>query len=149
MDILINNIVNNPDISIDNEINFATFCLNKLDVPNNVEVSITYVDKETIHSLNKDYRGVDKPTDVLSFECDGSFFDEGNETQLLGDIVICPEICAEQCTDYGNSFKEELELLTCHGLLHLLGYDHIKDDDAHKMEAKEKELLSSWRENNG
>ena len=81
---------------------------------------------------------------ILSFECDGAILQDGAEICVLGDIVICPEVCRNQCTDFGNTFEEELHLLTCHGVLHLLGYDHIEDADAEVMEAKEKEILHAW-----
>ena len=58
--------------------------------------------------------------------------------------MICPEVCKNQCEDFGNTFEEELRLLTCHGVLHLLGYDHIEDDEAEVMEAKEREILKAW-----
>ena len=91
---------------------------------------------------------MDRPTDVLSFECDGAIVEDGSEICLLGDIVICPEVCKNQCEDFGNTFEEELRLLTCHGVLHLLGYDHIEDDEAEVMEAKEREILKGWSSQN-
>ena len=144
MNILIDNQVETfePDVTAISK--FVQFCLNFEGAPDESEVSVTYVDPDTIHSLNKEYRGVDRPTDVLSFECDGAFLEDGAEICVLGDIVICPEVCRSQCADFGNTFEEELRLLTCHGVLHLLGYDHIEDADAEVMEAKEKEILHAW-----
>ena len=130
----------------------ATFALNYEEVPENTEVSITFVDDDEMTVLNGEYRGKEGPTDVLSFECDGlddEFMvlddDEFEElTMPLGDIVIAPDVCARQCSDYGTTFEQELSLLLVHGLLHLCGYDHIEEEDAVEMEALEKEILSAW-----
>ena len=127
---------------------FVKFCLKFENAPEESEVSLTYVDQDTIHSLNRDYRGVDRPTDVLSFECDGAIMEDGAEICVLGDIIICPEVCKNQCSNFGNTFEEELQLLTCHGVLHLLGYDHIEDVQAEVMEAKEREILKAWSDEN-
>lgn len=134
------------DIMSDDEITqFVTHVLAQENVSDNVEVSITFVDTLKIHDLNKQYRGIDRPTDVLSFECDGEIAEAGGNIAILGDIVICPEVLANQAPEYGNSEREELELLLCHGCLHLLGYDHIEDDEAEIMQAREREILSAWR----
>ena len=122
--------------------------------PDNTEVSINFVTDEAIHELNRDYRGVDRPTDVLSFECDG--YDdvdddfEFDEPHLegaafeLGDIVIAPDVAERQAPEYGMTFADEVSLLLVHGLLHLCGYDHMEEDEALVMEAREKELLSGF-----
>ncbi len=144
MNVLIDNQVEGCEFSEEKVSEFVKFCLKFEDAPEESEVSVTCVDKATIHALNKDYRGVDRPTDVLSFECDGAIVEDGSEFCVLGDIVICPEVCKNQCEDFGNTFEEELRLLTCHGVLHLLGYDHIEDDEAEIMEAKEREILAQW-----
>ena len=148
MTVLIDNQVDGFEFSEDEVSDFVKFCLQFENAPEESEVSVTYVDSETIHALNRDYRGVDRPTDVLSFECDGAIVEDGSEICLLGDIVICPEVCKNQCEDFGNTFEEELRLLTCHGVLHLLGYDHIEDDEAEVMEAKEREILKGWSSQN-
>ncbi len=130
-------------------ISVEEFCKDALraeGVPDNSEVSITFVTNDKIRRLNKEYRGIDKPTDVLSFECDGAILKDGAEVCLLGDIVIAPDVAREQCDEFGNSFIDEIELLLVHGILHLLGYDHIDDEEAGIMEARERELLSLWHE---
>ena len=104
------------------------------------EVSVTFVDKEKIHQLNKEFRKVDRPTDVLSFPMDMDFFIEGVDT-MLGDIVICMDVAKEQAFDLGHSLDREIMYLTCHSTLHLLGYDHMKDDEKTKMRAREKEVM--------
>lgn len=148
MNVLIDSQVDSFEFSEAEVSAFVKFCLCFEKAPEESEVSVTYVDPETIHSLNRDYRGVDRPTDVLSFECDGAIVEDGSAICVLGDIVICPEVCKNQCEDFGNTFDEELRLLTCHGVLHLLGYDHIEDAEAEIMEAKEREILKCWSSQN-
>lgn len=110
----------------------------------NAEVSLSIVDKETIHKLNKDYRNVDRETDVLSFPMDEEAFDnEGNPIFLLGDIVICLDVARNQAAEFGHSLEREMMYLICHSTLHLLGYDHIEEDDKAKMRAKEKEVMKN------
>ncbi len=90
--------------------------------PDKCEVSVTLVDNEEIHVLNREYRDVDRPTDVLSFP----IFDEddmGGKT-VLGDIVLSLERAREQAAEFGHSFEREVAFLTVHSMLHLLGYDH-------------------------
>lgn len=144
MNVLIDNQVENFNVYEEDVSRFVKFCLEHENAPNESEVSVTYVDPDVIHSLNRDYRGVDRPTDVLSFECDGAIVEDGAEICVLGDIVICPEVCHNQCEDFGNTYEEELHLLTCHGVLHLLGYDHVEDGEAEVMESKEREILKAW-----
>ncbi|WP_311481980.1 rRNA maturation RNase YbeY [uncultured Anaerococcus sp.] len=110
----------------------------------NTEVSLSVVDRDTIHKLNKEYRNVDRPTDVLSFPMDEEAYDnEGNPLILLGDIVICLDIAREQAADFGHSLEREMMYLICHSTLHLLGYDHIEEDDKKEMRAKEKEVMKN------
>jgi probable rRNA maturation factor len=95
--------------------------------------SIIFVGDEEIHEINRDYRGVDRITDVISF----AFEDDGeklyNNIRVLGDIYICIPQMKRQAVDYGHSEKRELSFLTVHGLLHLLGYDHMKEEDEKVM----------------
>lgn len=104
------------------------------------ELSISFVGRDKIHQLNRDYRGVDRPTDVLSFPLDDEFVPEG-QNPMLGDIVICMDVAREQAKEYGHSLRRELMYLTCHSTLHLLGYDHIEEDDKKEMRAREKEVM--------
>ncbi|WP_297281914.1 rRNA maturation RNase YbeY [uncultured Anaerococcus sp.] len=106
------------------------------------EVSISFVDKDEIHRLNKEYRGVDRPTDVLSFPMDEDFFIEGVDT-MLGDIVICMDIAKEQADDFGHSLDREIMYLTAHSCLHLLGYDHMEQEEKLAMRSREKEVMKS------
>ena len=117
--------------------------------PADTEVSVNFVTDEAIHELNRDFRGVDRPTDVLSFECDGY---EGEDDLApvegmafeLGDIVIAPDVAEAQAPEYGLSFADEVSLLVTHGLLQLCGCDHMEDDEAEEMEARERELLTEF-----
>ena len=132
----------------------AAFVLSQEGRSETTEVSITFVDDETIAQMNEEYRGKVGPTDVLSFECDGVDGDEdfaeavveAGDVMLLGDIVISVDTAERQCSEFGTTFAQEVEILTIHGLLHLCGYDHIEDDEATVMEAREDELLAAWRE---
>lgn len=113
-------------------------------IEENVEVSLSIVDKDEIHILNRDYRDVDRPTDVLSFPLDEEGFDQdGNPILLLGDIVICLDVAKEQAEDFGHSLEREIMYLICHSTLHLLGYDHIEEADKKEMRAKEKEIMKN------
>lgn len=103
------------------------------------EVSLLLTGDEGIRELNKKFRRKDKPTDVLSFPM--------NDDYLLGDIVVSLERARAQAKDFGVTYEEEVSRLLVHGLLHLLGYDHVKGGtQAKKMKAKEEELLGALRE---
>ncbi|KHD35164.1 heat-shock protein [Clostridium acetobutylicum] len=124
------------------------------------EVSVIFVDNETIREINRENREVDKVTDVLSFpmleygegkvfkdiyeECDfeDEYFDEGN--LVLGDIALSLEKAEEQSKEYGHSFLREAAYLTVHSVLHLMGYDHMVDEDKIKMRKREEEILSHF-----
>ena len=102
-----------------------------------VELSIVLCDNDFIRPLNRDYRGKDYATDVLSFSQQEG---EGFESPMLGDVIISLEKTQEQSQEHGKTFSEEFSLLLVHGILHLLGYDHEEDEEAEEMEAKEKEI---------
>jgi len=115
------------------------------DLGENVEVSITFVDDEAITDLNRDHRGLARPTDVLSFsQLEGDEMPDLPEGEPLpiGDIVISLERCLSQAADYGHSFDRELGFLTAHGMLHLLGWDHQSPEEEGRMMAKTEEILS-------
>jgi len=108
----------------------------------NIEFNIIIVDNEKIHEINREYRHIDKPTDVISFalEDDESF--PGLETRVLGDIYISLDKVYEQSEAYGHSFFRELAFLTVHGLLHLLGYDHMELEDEKEMFSRQELILN-------
>ncbi|ADG05532.1 rRNA maturation RNase YbeY [Kyrpidia tusciae] len=110
------------------------------------EVSVVLVDDERIHELNRDYRGVDRPTDVLSFamrEGEGEPVQTEEGRELLGDIVISVETAERQANQYGHSLRRELAFLAVHGFLHLLGYDHQSPEQERVMFGKQEEVLSA------
>ena len=108
------------------------------------EISVTIVDDEKIHELNKKYRNVDRSTDVLSFPlgAEGQY-DINNDTgaQMLGDIVISIEHAKKQAELYGHSFQREIGYLTAHSVLHLLGYDHVEKLEKVRMREKEELVM--------
>lgn len=114
--------------------------------PEEAEVSLTLVDDARIHELNRDYRGVDRPTDVLSFALQEETEDEPDildyEDDLLGDIIISVERARAQAEEYGHSFERELVYLAVHGTLHLLGYDHEQEEDKVDMRRQEERVMS-------
>ena len=105
------------------------------------EVSVTFIDNEKIRQLNRDYRQIDAPTDVLSFPLFDDDFNDGEKT-ALGDIVISLEKAASQAQNYGHSFERETAFLTVHSMLHLLGYDHeTSPEDEKEMFFKQDEIM--------
>lgn len=112
------------------------------------EVSVTFVTNDMIQSINKEYRGKDQPTDVISFAMEemgeGELEIVGSlEPRMLGDIIISLDRTKEQADDYGHTFERELAFLAVHGFLHLLGYDHMNQEDEKKMFARQEEILTS------
>ncbi|MBQ1936081.1 MAG: rRNA maturation RNase YbeY [Clostridia bacterium] len=107
------------------------------------EVSVTMVTKDEIHALNLEQRGVDRPTDVLSFPMFDEDFDD-DELAVLGDIVLCPEKAKEQSEEFGHSFERELAFLCVHSTLHLLGYDHeLSEEDDRIMRQKQTNIVNN------
>lgn len=119
----------------------------------NGEVVITMVTDERIHELNRDYRGVDRPTDVLSFALNEGgeeepdiFLDEEELEEypnMLGDIIISVSKAVSQANDYGHSFEREICFLAVHGFLHLLGYDHGTEEEEKAMFSRQEEVLQA------
>ncbi|MBO7209318.1 MAG: rRNA maturation RNase YbeY [Clostridia bacterium] len=104
-----------------------------------ISVSVLICDDEEIHELNRQYRDIDRPTDVLSFPM---YDDEGNlDPDELGDIVISLERAKLQSEEYGHSIERELAFLTAHSMLHLFGYDHLEEDEQKEMFYKQEEIL--------
>ena len=98
------------------------------DVAEPCEVSVTFADNEGIQAINREYRQIDAPTDVLSFP----LFEEQGGKKQLGDIVLSLERCAAQAEEFGHSFERECAFLTVHSTLHLLGYDHVNGEEEEK-----------------
>ncbi len=125
------------------------------------EVSVSFVTADEIHELNREYRGIDRPTDVLSFNIDDpdEFFDECAEGEesgegfaideedgvfMVGDVILRPEVVEGQAPGFGNAAADEMRLLLVHGCLHLMGYDHEDADEAEEMEALERRYLAPF-----
>ncbi len=120
----------------------------KLDIKCDPIVSVSIVDNRYIHKINKKYRGIDRPTDVISF----AFLDSENNYDkilfspgpvVLGDIYISLDKAKEQAEEYGHSLHRELSFLFVHGLLHLLGYDHMNKEDEEQMFKLQEDILST------
>ena len=113
----------------------------------NLEIYVTLTNNEQIHKTNKETRNVDRPTDVLSFpmfEREEIHFlkeVEKEEIDILGDIIVSIEKVKEQAIEYGHSFERELAYLVTHGMLHLLGYDHMVEEEKEQMRKREEEIL--------
>lgn len=107
------------------------------------DISISFVDNKEIHELNKQFRGVDRATDVLSFPMlSDEFEDVEYEEMSLGDIVVSLERALEQSIEYGHSFEREVCFLVCHSMFHLLGYDHDTEEHTREMREKEEAVLT-------
>lgn len=104
------------------------------------EVTIRFTDEAESQSLNHEYRGKDKPTNVLSFPFEAP---PGIEINLLGDLVICAPVISREAEEQQKAVSDHYAHMTVHGLLHLMGYDHIDDTDAEEMEGKEIDILAS------
>lgn len=147
----------NPEIynKVEQVINKA---LDTEEVPYEVEVSLSVVNKDEIHEINKEHREIDRPTDVLSFpqiepekigyiNWDGMDFTDctnyDTEEVILGDIILCEDIAREQAESYGHSLEREVCFLVAHSMLHLLGYDHMTDEDEKQMFSKQESILES------
>lgn len=109
------------------------------------ELSITLTDNLHIQAINRRYRGIDRPTDVISFALNESEEPEiqDAEVNILGDIIISLERAAEQAAEYGHSYRREVAFLTVHGLLHLLGYDHMEDEERQEMEEEQRAVMEA------
>ena len=134
------------------------FCLDYMQFPYEAEVNLTLVDNAGIHEINLEHRQIDRPTDVLSFPMlsyetpgDFAFLEEESETDfnpdtgeaLLGDIVISVDKVLEQSKNYGHSEKREYAFLIVHSMLHLFGFDHMREEEAKQMEAKQRIILDA------
>lgn len=135
-------------------------CLDYADCPYEAEINILLTNDEQIRTINREYRGIDAPTDVLSFpginytvpgdfsgleEDIASCFHPETGELLLGDIVISLERAKQQANEYGHSLKRELAFLTTHSMFHLFGYDHMEEEERKVMEDKQREVLDQLK----
>lgn len=124
---------------------FEAWVKSTLEPGSNVELTVRVVGRKESRELNKTFRGKDSATNVLSFPAE---LPEGIDLPLLGDIVICAPLVAEEAAEQGKAVSDHWAHLTIHGVLHLMGYDHLDDDEAEAMESLEISLLESLGINN-
>jgi len=125
----------------------AQFSLNAMGIHVDSELSITLVDEKEMSDLHMRWMDEAGPTDVLSFPMDEMKpHSAAQGPGMVGDIVLCPDYASEQAAKVGHSLGEELELLTVHGILHLLGYDHREEIEKEAMFGLQEELLRKWRD---
>ncbi|ANZ33256.1 rRNA maturation RNase YbeY [Staphylococcus carnosus] len=126
--------------------NLLTFAKKEEKIEDDAELSVTFVNKQEIQEINRDYRNKDKVTDVISFALEEDEPDiEGLDMpRVLGDIIICADVAKEQAEEYGHSFERELGFLALHGFLHLLGYDHMNEADEKEMFGRQKLILDNY-----
>lgn len=122
---------------------FINYCVNKLNLKN-VMFNVIIVDNESIHKINREYRNIDRETDVITFALEDNKQIELKDIRVLGDIYISYDKVISQAKEYNHSIKREICFLAVHGLLHLLGYDHMNSLDERKMFDLQKELLNSY-----
>lgn len=143
-----------PQAKLDMVADLIEFAGNFINLPTETEMSVTLMDNEAIHQINKEYRGVDKPTDVISFAIEE---DNPDEMEIIipedadfkmpkniGDIMISMDKVKEQAEYLGHSEERELGFLVVHGFLHLNGYDHMRAADEKEMFGLQKEILDAY-----
>lgn len=122
------------------------FAAEQEEIDEEAEVAVSFVDENEIQAINKAYRNKDAVTDVISFALEEGEdnFEMPDEPRVLGDIIICVKRALEQAEEYGHSFERELGFLSLHGLLHLLGYDHMNEADEARMFGRQDEILDAF-----
>ena len=126
----------------------SRFVMDRMRVHPQAELCIKAVDEATIAGLNEKWMEKEGPPDVLAFPMDElrpGLVNEELEEGMLGDLVLCPEVAERQAVTAGHSTEAEIELLTVHGILHLLGYDHAEPDEHKEMFGLQAQLLDEWR----
>jgi probable rRNA maturation factor len=126
--------------------NILQFACEEEGVVDGSEVSVSFVDNEMIQAVNREYREIDRPTDVISFALNDDEIQPQAEgiPNLLGDIIISVPKAREQAEEYGHSFERELGFLAVHGLLHLLGYDHMNKEEEQTMFSRQERILEAY-----
>lgn len=122
---------------------YMEFVIKKLKIKKGI-FNIIFVTNEEIHKINKEYRKVDRVTDVISFALEDNKDIEYKDFRLLGDIYIAIDVAYEQAIEYNHSSEREVCFLATHGLLHLLGYDHMTEEEEKEMFGKQEELLNAY-----
>jgi probable rRNA maturation factor len=137
-------------VDADRLVALSQFVLDRLRIHPQAELSVTAVDEAAMTALHERWMDEPGPTDVLSFPMDElrppRDRDEPARPGVLGDVVLCPQVAARQAVAAGHSAADELDLLTTHGILHLLGYDHAEPAEEREMFGLQGELLTAWHE---
>lgn len=153
------------DVSVDvlKWVRLARLVLDEEKVPGEAELSVIFVDEQSISDLNERFLGGEGPTDVLAFPMDddivlggrqpdqggrgpGAPSEPGEPPYLIGDVVVCPSVAQKQAIEHHKALDDELALLVVHGVLHLLEYDHAEEEETIAMKRREQELLERFRE---
>ncbi|MCW2765206.1 MAG: hypothetical protein JWO11_1165 [Nocardioides sp.] len=140
------------DLDVHRLASLSRFVMDRMRVHPLAELCIKAVNEDTIAQLNSQWMEKEGPTDVLAFPMDElrpGLVNEDPEEGVLGDLVLCPEVAARQAATAGHSSEAEVELLTVHGILHLLGYDHAEPEEHKEMFGLQDELLGEWRASTG
>lgn len=137
------------DLDVELIKSLLNYAAEKEHIGDETELSVMIVSNDEIQKINKEYRGKDYATDVISFAMEELGEDEPeiigvDMPRMLGDIIISSDKAQEQANEYGHSYARELGFLTIHGFLHLLGYDHIEEEEEKKMFARQNELLEGY-----
>ena len=138
----------NSEVDLQSISQLATFAMSRMKIHPQADLSIIFVDEDSIAELNKRWMDETGPTDVLSFPMDELRPGDDSEVSadsLLGDIVICPQVAATQAVSAGKPVTEEIQLLLVHGFLHLLGFDHAEPSEHQRMFALQDQILAEWR----
>ncbi len=136
-------------LDVDQLVGLSRFVLDRMRVHPLAELCIKAVDEDTMAELNQKWMEGEGATDVLAFPMDElrpGLVNEDPEEGILGDLMLCPSIAERQAVTAGHSTEAELELLSVHGILHLLGYDHAEPDEHKEMFGLQDELLAAWRQ---
>lgn len=133
----------NNDINTSELEDYIKYVVKELDIENAI-FNIIFIDNEEIREINREYRNVDRETDVISFALEDNMDVVYEDFRLLGDIYISYEKAIEQAELYNHSVKREVFFLATHGILHLLGYDHMEEEDEKVMFGKQNELLDGY-----
>jgi probable rRNA maturation factor len=137
------------DVDVSELSKLSRFVMDRMRVHPLAELCIKVVDEATIAQLNEQWMEKTGPTDVLAFPMDElrpGLVNEEPEEGVLGDLVVCPAVAARQAVDAGHATRDEVDLLTVHGILHLLGYDHAEPDEHKEMFGLQDRLLAEWRD---
>lgn len=130
-------------VELDKLREYVTYVVGELKLEK-CEFNIIIIDNEKIHEINKEYRGIDRETDVISFALEDNMDIEYTDFRLLGDIYISIDRCYQQALEYGHSREREICFLATHGILHLLGYDHMTPEDEKEMFDLQNKLLDGY-----